>query len=235
MSFNSTVAAELALANHILFRQGIVDGFGHVSQRNPSNPEHFFISRSLAPALVTPNDILELDLDAGVVNGRKAKTYLECFIHSEIYRRRPDVQAVVHSHSLSVIPWGVTPGELRPIYHMSAFLGGGVPVFDIGDAAGPTNMLISTARLGAALAETLGTRPVALMRGHGSVAVGESLRQAVYRAIYLEVNAKLQMDASRLGPIRFLNDEEAALAAKINDTQIDRPWELWARAAKQEF
>ncbi len=235
MSFDATVATELALANHILFQQGIVDGFGHVSQRSPSDPARFFISRSLAPALVTPDDILELDLDASVVGGSQAKTYLECFIHSEIYRRRSDVQAVVHSHSPSVIPWGVTPGELRPIFHMSAFLGGGVPVFDIGDVAGPTNMLVSTARLGAELAEALGPRPVALMRGHGSVAVGDSLRQAVYRAIYLEVNAKLQMDASRLGPIRFLDDEEAALAAKLNDTQIGRPWELWARAAKREI
>lgn len=234
MSFDAGVQADLTLANRILFQEGIVDAFGHVSQRNPSNPERFFISRNLAPALVTDGDILELDLDARIVGKRQEKTYLERFIHSEIYRRRPDVQAIVHSHSPAVIPWGVTRGELRPIFHMSGFLGAGVPVFDIAELGSATNMLISNARLGAALAETLGQRPAALMRGHGSVAVGSSLQQAVYRAIYLEVNARLQLDATRLGCIRFLGPEEAALAEEANDSQLDRAWDLWTRSVQRQ-
>lgn len=224
--------ADLALANRILFHEGVVDAFGHVSQRNPSNPERFFISRSLAPALVTDDDILELDLETRIVGTRQAKTYLECCIHSEIYRRRPDVQAVVHSHSPAVISWGVTRGELQPIFHMSGFLGRGAPVFDIADFGGATNMLVSNGRLGAGLAQTLGQSSVALMRGHGSVAVGSSLQQAVYRAVYLEVNARLQLDAARLGPIRFLDPAEAALCEELNDSQVDRSWELWTRAVQ---
>jgi HCOMODA/2-hydroxy-3-carboxy-muconic semialdehyde decarboxylase len=229
-----SVAGELSLANRILYQQGVVDAFGHVSQRSPSDPGRFFIARSLAPALVTADDILELDLDTQVLGPRSAQASVECFIHAEIYRHRSDVQAIVHSHSPAVIPWGVTSAELRPIFHMSGFLGRGVPVFDIAEFGGPTNMLISSAELGAALAHTLALSPVALMRGHGSVAVGASLHQAVFRAVYLEVNARLQLDATRLGTIRFLDREEAALAEATSDSAVDRAWELWAWAATRQ-
>jgi HCOMODA/2-hydroxy-3-carboxy-muconic semialdehyde decarboxylase len=155
--------------------------------------------------------------------------YLERFIHAAIYRARPDVKAIVHSHSPAVIPFGVTGTILRPVYHMSAFLGAGAPVFEIRNGAGMTNMLITDNKLGDALAKSLGDATVVLMRGHGSVAVGDSILQVVHRAIYTEVNARLQAEAARLGPINFLTPEEAAKADAQTDSMasISRPWELW--------
>ncbi len=181
---------DLVLANHILFNEGVLDGFGHVSTRDPSNPGRFHIARMIAPALVTADDILEVDLDGVVHDNQNRRTYAERFIHSEIYRARPDVRSVVHSHSPTVIPFGVTGTRLRPVCHMSGFLGNETPVYEIRDFAGERSSLLVTDReLGKALADTLGARNVALMRGHGSVATGSSIRQAVYRAIYTEINA----------------------------------------------
>lgn len=221
---------DLVYANHILYSEGVVDGFGHVSARYPERPDRFLLSRSIAPAIVTHEDIMEFDLDGNAVDARGRRPYLERFIHSEIYRTRPEVTAVVHSHSPSVIPFGVTGVGLRPIYHLSGFLAGGAPIFEIRDAAGPeTDMLIRTPDLGAALARSLGGAAYALMRGHGSVAVGNSVKQVVYRAIYAEVNARLQSQAAQLGEITFLTDAEAANAAATNDQMVDRPWELWKK------
>ena len=224
---------DLVSANHILSNEGVVDGFGHISVRHPERPGRFLLSRSLAPAVVKHEDVMEFDLEGEPVDARGRRPYLERYIHSEIYRVRPDVHAIVHSHSASIIPYTVTGAALKPIYHMSGFLGAGVPVFEIRDAAGAdTDMLIRTAALGAALAASLGPAAYALMRGHGSVAVGASIKQVVYRAIYAEVNASLQSQASHLGEITFLNDAEAANAAATNDQVLERPWELWkARVA----
>jgi len=218
---------ELVAANHILYAQSVVDGFGHVSARHDTDPARFWLSRSMAPGLVTAGDILEFDLDSNPIDGRTVGLYAERFIHGEIYRRRPDVKAIVHSHSPAVIPFGVTNVALKPIFHMSAFLGAGVPVFEIRDTAGDTDMLIRNASLGIALARCLEDKPAALMRGHGALAVGASLPQAVFRAIYLEINARLQSEAMRLGKINFLTREEANLAAAANDTHVMRPWMLW--------
>lgn len=226
---------DLVLANRILFKEGVVDGFGHVSARHDRNPERFLLARGIAPGTVTAADIMEYDLDGNPVNQRGRRMYLERFIHGEIYRVRPDVQAVVHSHSPSVIPYGITGTPLRPVFHMSGFLGASAPpVFEIRDAGGPaTDLLIRDRNLGAALAKTLGPAAFALMRGHGSVAVGSSVRQVVYRAIYAEVNARLQSEASRLGAITFLNEQEAASATQTIDGVLERPWELWKqRVAK---
>jgi len=238
MDADPALIAELVLANHILFRQGVVDGFGHVSARHDRDPGRFLLSRSMAPALVTPDDIMTFDLDSapldqvGAADPRGRAPYLERFIHGEIYRARPEVTAVVHSHSPAVIPFGVSSTALRPLYHMSAFLGGAVPIFEIRDTGGPaTDMLIRNGALGAAVARALGNRAVALMRGHGSVAVGSSIRQAVFRAVYTEVNARLEADALRLGTVTFLNEQEAANAAAVIDGQIGRAWDLWRRDA----
>jgi HCOMODA/2-hydroxy-3-carboxy-muconic semialdehyde decarboxylase len=220
---------DLVVANHILYAEGVVDGFGHVSTRHPGRPDRFLLARSMAPALVAAGDIMEFDLDGNIQGGDPRAPYLERFIHGAIYKARPDVSAVVHSHSPSVIPFGVTGGSLRPIYHMSGFLGAGAPIFEIREAGGMTDMLIRDNALGDALARTLGPRAVALMRGHGSVAVGGSIQQVVYRAIYTEMNARLQMEAARLGAITFLEPEEARLAAAMNDKVLGRPWELWKR------
>jgi ribulose-5-phosphate 4-epimerase/fuculose-1-phosphate aldolase len=220
---------DLVYANRILYDQGVVDAFGHVSAREDKDPSRFLLSRSVAPALVTKSDILEFDRNGEPIDARGRAVYLERFIHAAIYRARPDVKAIVHSHSPAVIPFGVTGTILRPIYHMSAFLGAGAPVFEIRNGAGMTNMLITNNQLGDALARTLGDGTVVLMRGHGSVAVGDSILQVVHRAIYTEVNARLQAEAARLGPINFLTPEEAAKADAQTDSlaSISRPWELW--------
>jgi HCOMODA/2-hydroxy-3-carboxy-muconic semialdehyde decarboxylase len=219
---------DLVAANHILFHQGVVDGFGHVSVRHDNDAARFLLARNMAPALVTADDIMEFTLDGEAVNARGRAVYLERFIHGEIYRARADVKSIVHSHSPAVIPFGVSSTALRPLYHMSAFLGDAVPIFEIRTVGGPaTDMLIRNAALGAALAATLGPRPVALLRGHGSVAVGTSIRQAVFRAVYTEVNARLEAEALRLGTVTFLNEQEATSAAAVIDGQIGRAWDLW--------
>jgi ribulose-5-phosphate 4-epimerase/fuculose-1-phosphate aldolase len=220
---------KLVAANRILYHQGVVDGFGHASVRHDKSPGHFLLARNMAPGLVRRDDIVTFDLDGVAVDAGGRRVYLERFIHGEIYRARPDVQAIVHSHSPSVIPFGVTGKSLRPIFHMSGFLGEGAALFEIREVAGDTNMLISDNRLGAALATSLGARSTVLMRGHGSTVVGDSIEQAVYRAIYAEVNAKLQLQAVTLGEVTYLNANEAAKAASTNNTQLARTWELWLR------
>jgi HCOMODA/2-hydroxy-3-carboxy-muconic semialdehyde decarboxylase len=220
---------DLVAANRILANEGVVDGYGHVSVRHPSVASRFLMSRSMAPALVTVGDIMEYDLDGTALDARGRTSFLERFIHGEIYKAQPAVMAVVHNHSPSVIPFGASTVPLRPIYHMSAFLGGGVPVFDIKTAAGgATDMLVSTPALGHALAQTLGDRPVALMRGHGAVVVAPTLPLAVFRSIYTEMNARLQAQALALGgPVTYLDPEEARKAeARIGPT-IGRAWDLW--------
>ena len=225
---------DLVAANRILSDQGVVDGFGHVSARHATDPARFLLARSMAPGLVTADDIMEFDLDGVALDPRGRTLYVERFIHSEIYKAYPEVNAVVHSHSPSVIPFSATKVPLRPIYHMSSFLGARVPVFEIREAGGPaTDMLIRTPDLGAALAQKIGTAAVVLMRGHGDVVVGRSVRQVVFRAVYTEVNAKLQSEALRLGggEVEFLNQQEAANATATNDAVLSRPWELWKRQA----
>jgi HCOMODA/2-hydroxy-3-carboxy-muconic semialdehyde decarboxylase len=225
---------DLVAANRILSDQGVVDGFGHVSARHEEDATRFLLARSMAPGLVTPEDIMEFDLDGNALDPRGRTLYVERFIHSEIYKAYPEVKAVVHSHSPSIIPFGVTQVPLRPIYHMSSFLGTGVPIFEIREAGGPaTDMLIRNPELGAALARKLGESTVALMRGHGDVVVGASVEQVVFRAIYTEVNAKLQAEALRLGQgeVNYLNADEAANASATNNAVLGRPWELWKQQA----
>jgi HCOMODA/2-hydroxy-3-carboxy-muconic semialdehyde decarboxylase len=226
------VLEDLALANHILVNQGVLDGFGHISVRHPQKPDRFFIARSMAPALVEVADIVEVDLEGNVHDAQGRRTYVERFIHSAIYKARPDVMSVIHSHSPAVIPFGVTGARLRPICHMSGFLGAVTPVYEIRHSAGEsTDLLISSQALGESLANTLGKSNVALMRGHGSVTVGSSIKQAVFRGVYTESNARLQSEASRLGEITFLTEAEAQATSDMNDQHLDRPWEMWKRDA----
>ncbi|MDM9560101.1 MULTISPECIES: class II aldolase/adducin family protein [Bordetella] len=225
---------DLVVANRVLARFGVLDGFGHVSVRHPRDPQRFLLSRSLAPELVTADDIMEFGMDSEPVAGDARKPYLERYIHGEIYRARPDVQAVVHSHSPSVIPFAGSSVRLRPIYHMAGFLGGGAPVFDIRCCFGDTDMLVRNRDHGRELAGTLGERSVALMRGHGFVAVGPSIPVAVYRAMYTEMNAALQHKAIGLnGDITYLSEQEAALADEMMAGVMNRPWELWKSKAAQ--
>ncbi|HEX3484581.1 MAG TPA: class II aldolase/adducin family protein [Micropepsaceae bacterium] len=223
---------DLVDANRILYHLGVVDGFGHVSVRDPIDPSRFIISRSMAPALVTANDLMAIRLDGRPVADNAPTPYLERFIHGEIYAARPDVVAVVHSHSAAIIPFSVVPqATLKPLSHMSGFIGDGAPVFEIRDTAGPTNdMLVRSPELGQALAKSLGRHNIVLMRGHGSTVIGFNLRQAVYRAVYAEVNARQQSEALRLGTPIYLTPGEAVESAKANDGQQDRAWNLWQRA-----
>ena len=227
-TINAALIDDLVCANRILSAEGIVDGFGHISVRDERDPARFLLSRSMAPATVTARDIMAFDLDGEPVDAKGRKVFVERFIHSEIYRARPDVRAVVHSHSPGVIPFGITGVPLRAVSHMGGFLGSATPIFEIRDAGGPaTDMLIRDRVLGTALARALGSSTYALMRGHGSVAVGASIKQVVYRAIYAELNARLQVEALGLGPINYLTPEEALGAMDANDAVIDRPWDLW--------
>jgi ribulose-5-phosphate 4-epimerase/fuculose-1-phosphate aldolase len=226
---NQELVDKLVLANRILYQQGIVDGLGHVSVRHDSEPDVFLLSCNRAPGMVVKEDIVCYDYDGNALYENAERPYLERFIHAEIYRSRPDVVSIVHSHSPSVIPFGATAVPLRPIYHMAGFLGGGTAYFDISDKSGNTDMLIRNSALGKNLADSLKGHSCVLMRGHGSTTVGNSVEQAVFRAVYAEINAKLQLQAQTIGPVKFLNEEEAQMASDTNDGQIGRSWTLWAR------
>jgi HCOMODA/2-hydroxy-3-carboxy-muconic semialdehyde decarboxylase len=222
---------DLEAANRILADQGVFDAFGHVSVRHDRDPGRYLMSRSLAPALVTAADVMEYDLESVPAEPRGRSLYLERFIHGEIYKVRPDVGAIVHHHSPSVIPFGVSRQPLRPISHMAAFLGAGVPVFEIRDAAGMTDLLVRTPALAGALARTLGASAAALMRGHGAVVVGPTIQHAVARSVYMEMNARLQQQAMALGSVTYLDPEEARKADATVSGSYGRPWELWTRTS----
>jgi ribulose-5-phosphate 4-epimerase/fuculose-1-phosphate aldolase len=221
---------DLVAANRILADQEVLDGYGHVSVRNEQNPARYLLARSMAPEITTADDIMEFDLDSNPIDGRGRAMHSERFIHGEIYKARADVKSVVHFHAPPVVLMSVSGEPLKPIYHMAAYLGDGVPLFDIRKSTGKmTNMLVSDAALGHALAQTLGNKPAALMRGHGAVVVGESLQHAVGRSVYLKINAEMQVQA--LGKnIEYLDAEEARLAAAATNT-FPKDWELWKEKA----
>jgi ribulose-5-phosphate 4-epimerase/fuculose-1-phosphate aldolase len=231
---SSSLVEELVLANHVLFDQGVVDAFGHVSVRHDRVPDRFLLARNMAPGQVAADDIVEFTLDGEPVNAQGRKVYLERFIHGEIYRRRPDVTAVVHSHSHAIVPLSVVKGmRLRALFHMAGFVGQGAPVFEIREAGGDgTDLLISNGTLGRALAEHFDRSDIVLMRGHGSTVVGGSIRQAVYRAVYAELNARYQTEAMRLGEVTFLTEAESRACAANIEAQVQRPWDLWVEQAR---
>jgi ribulose-5-phosphate 4-epimerase/fuculose-1-phosphate aldolase len=225
---DAALLEDIVVGSRVLADFGVLDGFGHVSARHPTNPNHFLMSRSLAPALVTADDIMEFDLDGNPVDARGRSVFLERFIHAEIYRARPDVMSVVHTHSPGVIPFSVSKTPLRAMYHNPSFLAVGVPVWDIRKDFGDTNMLVSNSAIGKSLAATLGDKPVVLMRGHGDVAVGPTVKMAVFRAYYTDVDAKLQAQAMALGgEPNYLTPGEGEKADKTNFAVIDRIWNLW--------
>ena len=234
----ATQIEELVDANRILFHQGIVDAFGPVSARHEADPGRFLMARNVAPGLVTALDILEYAVDSGeAMMPSPPHLYLERFIHSEIYKARPDVMAVVHHHAPAVLPFTIAQGAtLRPVCHMCGFLAGangeGPPLFEIRDHAGnASDLLIRNRALGAALAATLGDARVVLMRGHGCTVVAGSVKLAVYRSVYTELNAKLQLQAQLLGEVLALSAGEAEAARIAVEGQVERPWQLWRRQA----
>jgi ribulose-5-phosphate 4-epimerase/fuculose-1-phosphate aldolase len=226
------LVSDLVAASRILAQHEVLDAYGHVSARSDKRPDRFVMSRAVAPALVKAADLMELDANSEALAGDKRKGFIERYIHGEIYRARPEVMAVVHSHSASVIPFGVTRTRLRPIYHMGAFLWSGTPVFDIRKVRAENDLLIRDRPLGDALARSLGACACVLMRGHGMTVVGDGIPEAVYRAIYTEMNARLQIQAGQLeGPIEFLSDEEGRRSTAANRGTLERPWELWKKRA----
>jgi HCOMODA/2-hydroxy-3-carboxy-muconic semialdehyde decarboxylase len=227
---------DLVAANRILADQGVLDAYGHVSLRHPRNPDRYLLSRSLAPILVTATDIMEYDLNSTPVDPKGRLSVQERFIHGEIFKARPDVKAVIHSHSPAVVPYSVTQVPIRPLYHMASFLYLGVPVWDVRSVNDPdaAALLVRNGALGKSLALTLGTKPVALMRGHGNVVVGPDVQTAVARAIYTEVNAGLQTIAIGLGgPVNYISAEEGAARDK-NPGDPGRGWELWKKQALEK-
>jgi len=229
--------ADLAAASRILAAQGVVDGFGHVSMRHPSAPDRYLMARSLAPALVTPRDIIEYDLESSPCNAAGRGSFLERFIHGEIYKARPEVMAVVHSHSPSVIPFGLVDVPMRAMFHNAAFIAAGVPVFDIREKFGATDLLVSDGAKGVALAEIMGKQNIVLMRAHGSVACGPTLEAAVFRAVYTEVNARIQHWTNALGdgrPVAALDPEEGRLADALNLGAGMRAWHLWRTIVRKQ-
>ena len=234
---SAELIADLAAASRILVTQGVVDAFGHVSMRHPQAPERYLMARALAAALVTPEDIIEYDLDGNPCNAAGRSSFLERFIHGEIYRARPDIHSVVHSHSPSVIPFGLVGVPMQAMFHNAAFIAEGVPVFDIRKKFGATDMLVSNAPKGVALAAVMGRKNVALMRAHGSVACGPTLQTAVFRAVYTEVNARIQHWTAALkggAPIAALDLEEGRLSDAVNQTAGMRAWDLWRRQVRSE-
>ena len=225
---DAALLEDMVVGSRILADFGVLDGFGHVSARHPTNPNRFLMARSLAPALVTADDVMEFDLEGNAVDARGRTVFLERFIHSEIYKARPDVMGVVHTHSAGVIPFSVTNVPLRAMFHNPAFLAAGAPVWDIRKDFGETNMLVSDSAKGKSLAKMLGEKSVVLMRGHGDVTVGPSVKMAVFRAYYTDVNAKLQSQAIALGgEINYLTPGEGEQADKTNFVVLDRIWNLW--------
>jgi ribulose-5-phosphate 4-epimerase/fuculose-1-phosphate aldolase len=220
---------ELVTANRILAHEGVVDAFGHVSVRHPGDPTRFLLSRSRAPELVLPEDIREFAMDGEPIEDRGERLYGERPIHGAIYAARPDVGAVVHSHSLEVIPFGIANLRLQPVAHVCAPIGADIPVWDIRDRFGPTNLLVLTNEQGRDLAQCLGNARVALMRGHGSVAAAASLREAVMTAIYLQVNARLQLQIVGCGEINALTEEEIALCTErqFGPLALRKAWDYW--------
>jgi HCOMODA/2-hydroxy-3-carboxy-muconic semialdehyde decarboxylase len=220
---------DLVAAYRILAAQGVIDAYGHVSLRSPRDPNRYYLARSLAPERVQVEDLIEYDLDSQPLNAEGRESVLERFIHGEIYRARPEVVCVVHNHSPSVVPFSVTDVPLKPLYHMAAFIGEGLPNFEIREVRRGTDLLIRDAVLGKALAGTLGKKPGALMRGHGSVTVGENLPRAVGRSIYLEISARMQMQAMAIagpgGKITWF--DEAEVRACVPRQDYVRAWPLW--------
>ena len=222
---------DLVAGSRILADQGVLDAYGHISVRSDKRADHFLMSRSRAPALMTAADVMELGPDSEAISDKR-KGFIERYIHGEIYKTRPDVMAVVHSHSPSVIPFGITRTKLKPVYHMGSFLWSGAPVWDIRTVRQDNDLLVRDRPLGAALAGALGKCNCVLMRGHGMTVIGASVPEAVFRAVYTEMNARLQLQATQLeGPIEFLTEEEGRRSTASNAGTLERPWEVWKRKA----
>jgi len=236
MSKHNAIIEELVTANRILAHEGIVDSFGHVSARHPNRKDRYLLSRARAPERIEADDIMEFTLEGEPVDARGRKPYLERFIHGALYEARPEITSVVHNHSPGTIPFGVTGKRLKPLLHMCASIGHDVPVWDSQKKFRDTDLLVSSMAMGRDLAKLVGKGRSALMRGHGAVVVGTSVRQAVWIAIYLELNAKLQMQAMAMGAVKFLTKGEIdAIIGRQKSFSYNRAWENWCIRAGRKM
>jgi len=227
---------ELVTANRILAREGVVDSFGHASIRHPAQPDRFILSRARAPECIEVEDLMEFALDGSPLDASNRKPYAERFIHGAVYEARPDVRAVVHHHSPSVIPFSITPARLSPVMHMCAGIGARVLTWDSRTKFGDTNLLVTDMPMARDLAASLGNRPAILMRGHGAVVAGASLREVVFNSIYLQLNADLQTKADALGDITFLSEGEIAAVMRTRGSfTFERAWEYWCLRAGRPY
>jgi ribulose-5-phosphate 4-epimerase/fuculose-1-phosphate aldolase len=226
--------ADVVIANRILAHEGIVDAYGHVSVRHPRDPKRFLLARSLSPEMVQQGDIMEFDLDGTPAGGDGRQPYLERFIHGAVYEVRPEVVAVVHAHAEDVLPFGITATPIRPVIHSGSFMGAEVPVWDIRDRFGDTNLLVTNLPQGRDLAARLAGNNVALMRGHGFVAAARSLIEVVRMSVYVPRNARVQMAAMQLGELKPLSRGEIDArnaGYKPHSPETWRAWEYWATRA----
>ena len=225
--------SDLVIANRILANEGVIDAFGHVSIRHPERADRYFLARSRSPELVERGDLLEFDLDSNPINPDGRTMYSERPIHGCIYKSRPEVMAVCHNHAHSLIPFGVTGSEIKPIWHVAGSIGAEVPIWDIREEFGETDLLVTNNDLGGSLAKKLGKNRCALMRGHGAVVASQTLKSAVFVAIYLMANAKLLKEAREMGQVTYLSPGEVKLTEAMNfkERSQNRAWEYWARRA----
>lgn len=228
---------ELVTANRILANERVLDSFGHVSVRSPDKADRFLLSRARAPAVIEAADIMEFALDGRSVGAEPGKPYSERFVHAGIYEARPDIHAIVHNHSPSVVPFSVTNMKLRPLMHMCAPMGDDIPTWDIRTRFGSgTNLLVTNLEMGRDLAATLGSRTAVLMRGHGSTVVGGSLREVVFTSVYMEMNADMQIKAMSLGDVAYLSSEEIdAITRGRAGFTFERAWENWCHRAGRRY
>jgi HCOMODA/2-hydroxy-3-carboxy-muconic semialdehyde decarboxylase len=233
--FDACVAL-LVAANHILATEKVMDALGHISVRHPHRPDRFLMSCSRSPVNVTADDIMEFNLDCEPLDQRGRSMYAERPIHGAMYKSRPDVRAVVHNHAYDLLPFSVSHVPLRPLVHVGSVMGGAVPVWDIAEKFGDTDLLVRNMDQGSDLATCVGAGSCALMRGHGSVVTGASLQQAVIRSIYLMVNARLQLAAVPLGEVRYLSEGETRLAGEMMDSElaVERTWEYYLGRSRCE-
>ena len=228
-----SVLDDLVIANRILANEGVIDAFGHVSIRHPGRSDRYLLARSRSPELVERPDIMEFDLENRAIDQRGRTMYSERPIHGSTYRARPDVMAVCHNHARSLIPFGVTGTPIRPLFHIAGSIGVEIPVWDVRDEFGDTDLLVTTQALGDSLARALGPHRVCLMRGHGAVVAAHDLKATVFVSIYLMVNAALVKEARELGEVTYLSEGEIRLTEQMNfrARSQNRAWEYWARRA----
>jgi HCOMODA/2-hydroxy-3-carboxy-muconic semialdehyde decarboxylase len=225
--------ADLVIANRILASEGVIDAFGHISLRHPERADRYFLARSRSPELVERGDLLEFDLDSNPINPDGRTMYSERPIHGAIYKANPGVNSVCHNHAHSLIPFGVTGSAIKPIWHVAGCIGAEVPVWDIRDDFGDTDLLVTKNEMGDSLARKLAKNRCALMRGHGAVVATPNLKATVFVAIYLMANARLLKEAREMGQVTYLSEGEIKFTGEMSmkARSQNRAWEYWARRA----